>query len=607
LALDLTSTQKKVLLKRISADYAWASHDREDRASDWEDWRAQYEGEWRKLEKVAKDDDLEKYLFVPMTRRHVDRVHATLMNHFFPGAGAAKLGKVTPRGATDPQAADWLDQVLHVKLDLELRPRMIFDSAFHAALVEESGVLMAWWEDGGPRLQFLFNEHVSWDPYAAQDSEIRFFCREYWISQDELWDRYDAGEYEDIPEMPKGADEARQNKWIEHVGGPENAPQYRYKLVEYWGPVQLVDDPDLTDMHERKKHEGSKHIRAIFHDDKVVLRVREAPYADLLNNPTPYEKLPFWIGKIIARHGRTYGWSLCEMLQPLQAERNKQRNQRLQAIDIEQTGKVMFDVDRVSAKDVSKARLGGGIPVDGPIGDSIQYFQPRTSTQGMVQEEGFHEQEAEQLTGVTPMHWGQNPTGVDTATQATILTQEGNATQNSRIGTVAETLVLPVLKFFAECCKQKVSWDEVSKICGLPKWDEELAQQQGLEKPKNLAEFIQEDYDIEVEAGPSASSKAVQVRDLQNALGVLGQIAGVPEVAPTAVPAVQLVVSDLLKLLGVHKAAEMLGGGGPQPGGPAGAAPQQPGGIPNPANQRSLATQGRTATPEETPAPRRTR
>ena len=74
--------------------------------------------------------------------------------------------------------------------------------------------------------------------------------------------------------------------------------------------------------------------------------------------------------------------------------------------------------------------------------------------------------------------------------------------------------------------------------------------------PPPLHLWMNRVYDIEVKAGAAATSNSLRIRDIQYAVKVIGQIVAVqPQVATEALVAL---VQELLPLLGVHEAAQVI-------------------------------------------------
>lgn len=595
---DRNDRPTRELLNRIWQDYQWGKIERDKHTSDWEDWRKQYESEWQDLVKLQDDEDLNQWFYVPLTRKMVHRLECTCTNHFFPDPGQNTLGKVVPTRGTNPMAADMLQQVLHAKVDIELNPFWAYQQAFNGTLVEEGAVLKTWWErrddpdaPGGlinrAHLAYIPSEHVVWDPYALSLDTIQFFVQEVWLTDEELWLRRMTHGYRHIKEITEEKGES-DDEWRMSVPGPDNKTHRLHKLLEYWGPLQMVQPHILKDMHREGRHAPAVDVVATVYKNKWILRIDPNPYARFADNPTPYGKLPLWIMTGRPKRGTTYGYSTAGILRDTQRETNLMQNQRRQAVDMEMASKIFYDRTRVNAKDLYRARFGGPVPVDGPIGDVVKWFEPKTSTANMVQEKAMYERGAEELVGVYNPSFGRGEPGVGTATGMSIISQEGDAIQNTLLGMISQTGVVPVLNFFAECCLEYVEPAEVQEIIGSRR------------PPPPLKDLIGHDYRVEVAAGVSASSKQAELRNIQNATMALGQIANAaPQVA---LPAMMAVMPRYLRLLGTPEAAqlfEQIRQSGMQFQAPA--AEQTPG-MPNAQNEMAMAQQGRARQPEETPA-----
>jgi len=602
--IKLNEDEQKNLLNRVWQDYEFAKAERDKHTDDWANWRKQYDSEWVELTKTEDDEEMRQYLYVPETMKHIHRLECSLQSHFFPQPGPCKLGKVVARQKNEDalEAAEILDKALHAKVDLELNPALPLMQAFHSVLVEGVGVLKGGWDfvrglvnpetgEAGKPLRnsasvvWVPNDSVMWDPYALRLDDISYFIYEFWLSEEELWQRQAAGIYENVEKVTKGGDEAREDLWRQGTAAPGNKQRRLYKLMEFWGPMQLLTPEALDAKRLRGKHEPARDIVATVYKNKTVLRVDNNSYADLFSNATPYEKLPFWVCTGRLRNGSTYGYSMADILTDLQREVNAKRNQRILAVELEQSGKLFVDTTRVQDLDaLQKARHGGIVPVSGPPKGSVEWFEPHTSTQGIVQEEAMLERNIMHITGVTNVDMGSREQGVDTATGMTLLTQQGNVIQQTMISLVAMTGVVPPLKFFAECAKRYLTPEELQEIVG------------SLTLPPALSEVLGHDYDIEVEAGLTAASRDAQIRNIQYTIQALGQLMNAaPQMAG---PAMLVLMPELMRLLRQPEAAAKFLSLAPQEGAQSPAGQQVPG-MTGYGNEMAMAQEGRGPTQAE--------
>jgi hypothetical protein len=605
---ELGVQDEQSLLNRLKQDYDWAESERSTHKTDWENGRKRYNCEWTELTAEEDDEDIDNlWFYVPLTYNHIHRIECAARAHFFP-PGQLKLGKVRaafPRAA-DVAAAEIADAVLHTKIDIELNPVRAITDAFNAGLVEGVGVLKGGWVarqtvDANGRVQkvskatlsYLPNEHVLWDPYALTPDDIVFFIHEMWMTEDELWALQEAGIYQNVEKIGKSesADPGRDT-WRESIASPGNRPRWLYKVWEFWGPQQLLDEDRLDTLHKAGRHQTSVDVVATTIENRILLRLEENSYSRLLSNATPYEKLPFWLCIPLPERGTTFARGLCERLLPIQREVGIMRNQRRQAVDLEMTGKVFIDRNRgINIKDVTSNRYMGVVPCDGEPRSAVYDWHPQTSTGQMAQEEGIIDGDAREMTGVTNWHMGNQQPGIETATATSIITQEGNVKLDNLLQNMGDSAVVPILRFFTACVREMVTPEEVQDIIG-----SETA-------PPDLKTILK-DYRIELEAGASATSKAVQVRNIQTALQVLGQIASA---APQkALPAMDALMPRLLQLLGTPEAvsqyidSQQQGMGAGYGANPAGQG--QPA-MSNFQNDAALQMQGRAPMAEETPVP----
>ena len=575
--MRLTKKQEEALLKRLKQDYEFAKTERDTHLRYWADDRAQYEGEWVELA-LEEGEDIKQWFYVPKTRTHIHRFECSCQHHFFPG-GKARLAKVYSEStnALRPLAAKMLDEVVHAKVDITLKPIRQYLDGFNSTAVEGQGVLQMGWMNGKgqnrPTLEYVPGEHVCWDPYPLTPEKIEFVCREMWLTAEELRRRavqgtYDRDAVEEIVKL--GQSDHVDETWTSNVADPENPQWARYKIVEYWGPQHTIKGEYTTD-RRRIKRGLAPNIVATYFDDRVLLRVEQNTYANLLSHAEPLEKLPFVIMTAIPRRGSTYGYSLVRWMRDSQREINLMRNHRRLAVMQELTRKVAVDKDRCGNLDNWRdAKYCGVIPVDGNPNNVVADFAPKTSTQGIVQEEMMLDRELQDLTGITDYHMGSSGPGMQkTATGVSILTEEGNAKQDTMLANMAASGIVPVMRWMAAACIRYVKPKEVQEILG------------SRTTPPPLRAVLEEDYAIELEAGPSAASKAVRARELEYAAQTYGQIVNAaPEVA---IPALMAITQERMRLLGLGHITAMSGAQAP--------AGQNAGGQPSVAGQMGNAHQ----------------
>jgi hypothetical protein len=586
------------ILQRIRQDYDFAKAERDQHTSDWDNWRLQFDSEWSELEKEQADENLDQWLFVPKTRSQVHRVECSLLAHFFP-QGRTKLFKATPTVLQGmiPKACTMLDALLHAKVDMECGPEEAYGEAIRTALVEGQGVLKAGWTRvrGGnrPDLSHVPNQHVMWDPYALRQSDISFFIQEVWVTVDELWQRLQAGVYENVEQVIKEAsNETADDPWREGKAGPDNKERGLIKLIEFWGPQQLVPDRKIEGEHRLGKHILAQDIVATTYKDKVLLRMKPNRYAKMMKNPTPKEKLPYFLLMVLPRPGETYGDSFCDLIRDVQREINNMHNNRRLVTDLELGSKVAYDETRImDKKALRESRYAGFIPVQGPPAGALEWFHPQTSTTQMYLEEQGLDALMREVTGVTFVHQGLDPGAIGgTATGARLLTREGNVLLDTIIGNVRRTGFVPVGRFFAAAALKYTSGKELAQILG---GQEELP-------PKVLRDILQADYHVEVEAGASATSKDVELSMLMSANQSLAQVVNArPDVIA---PAMVALTARALQNMGISDIAgylyQVVAGGWEKPPAAEHVGAPRTGGW-SPENVEGP----REPTPEETPGP----
>jgi len=288
----------------------------------------------------------------------------------------------------------------------------------------------------------------------------------------------------------------------------------------------------------------------VTYENSILLRLVKNPYAPLLENPRPFEKLPFFLCTPIPKRASTYGWSLVERIRPLQREINVTRNNRRVVTDMELGSKVLYDETRgVDVEALKSARYGGLVPVQGPPAGAVQFFQPRTTTAQLLREEMVMDQDLRDLTGVTEPHLGRGPGGGvgQTATGISIVASEGDVVQQMMTTNVKLSLMLPLGRYLAACAMRFVKPKEMVALLGLPE-DGPL--------PPKLEDVLKGQYTIDLVSGVSSTSRAVRLRNLSYATQALAQVASA---APQAyLPAIAMLNAELLRTLGISDVAGYL-------------------------------------------------
>ena len=596
---------EEALLKRFSQDYEFAKADRDRNTDGWRKARDQFDGEWHDLTKLQDDENKDQWFFVPKTLMAIHRIECELTMQFF-GPGQLKLAKVSPgnREQSTGVAADILDQALHAKVDLELRPFRQYFDAWHRGLVEGTGVLKGGWETGmtagedgnvstinRPGLQAIAGEHACWDPSATTPEDIRYFCHEIWLTTEELWDRFAGGKFDNVDDVLAEAsnkDDTALDEWRVDIGGTGDRSRYMHKVVEIWGRFQLKSDEEVDKAHARGEHPQPVDVVGWFYGDKTILRLEKNQYADLAVNPKPFEKLPFWLCTPLPKTNSTRGYSLVLWLRPIQRETNLTRNQRRQAVDLEMSFKVFYDENRLTnLKALDAARYGGRVPTNGPPGQVVEAWHPQTSTGNMVQEEAMLDREFQQVSGVSATDLNApSPSDMRTATGATIAANRGGVSKETIIQNINLSSMIPSLEFFAAATIVYVSPEEIQSII------------QSFEPPPALKDVLKAQYHIELEAGMTAASKDAELQKVMAAINANAQAANAAPEA--AIPTLIMLEERMMHLLGLTDLSgywKMIAEGKGQEEEPAG---QGMTAMPNQQNQDAVAAQGRTVTPNET-------
>ena len=236
---------------------------------------------------------------------------------------------------------------------------------------------------------------------------------------------------------------------------------------------------------------------------------------------------------------------------------------------------------------LSKAKFGGLVGVNGDPRAAVHFWSPETTTQNMAEEESVMDDDLRELTGVTHYNVGGVVPGMQkTAAGVSTLTAEGNVKQEDLIQMVAETSVLPLVDWAVEGALLWVGDEEVTRIIGAS------------EKPPTWREVLGKDFTVEIEAGAPVVSRQIENQELEYLIQVM---AGVGNLFPDVVgSATVMALITIFKNMGKPELAaqfEQLIPKAPQ--GTTPPAGQGMEGLPNPQFQRQMIEQGRTPTRQE--------
>jgi len=564
--LKLTKKQETTLLNRVWADYQFGRQERRNRVESWHKWRKQYDSEWSELSAIEKDEDIDdEWFFVPKTRIHISRIKAAMQQHFFPRE-RRKLAKVLPPELSfsddAKNGAQIGDAVLHAKLDLLANPEATIVPAIEGGLVEGDGWVKFDWlrgqtRDGRmvnePRLTYLDNEDVTFDPFARRIEEVQWVVQNVRMSVDQLYEKKGTVGYKHVDEvvkLAKNPDDSDDSERLEGIvrsnrGESGNKQRNVVHLLQFWGRVQVRDDAELERLHQGGKHPEELDVFVTVYENKYILYAETNPYVSLMDNPKAFDKLPFFKCSPNPRRIGVYGDSVAEIMRPIQKEVNTMRNQRRIAVGLETNPKVFYDQSRLTDLDRwFSARYGGPVPTNGPPGDIVHQFSMQTSTGILDREESIASSDMVDVTGVTPFHLGQTQPGLArTATGVSTITAEGNVTMETMIDNVNRTLVLPLTKFAMQACIEWTSPDEVAEIL---QWEPP--------NPIILKDMLPRDFSVDVETGLTATSKNIQLQQVQAALSSITQLAQIlPEPTLLAVTELMGKMLHLLNLGDVDK------------------------------------------------------
>jgi hypothetical protein len=475
---DVSDQLQRNLLSTLRSDFQAAEQDRDALGSRWDEAEMQYESEYSEAAKAAAGDKAGDLIFVPKTKIIVNRLHVGMMQHFL-GPGASRLCDLeaaTPATSDEAETIDVLAEWLHAKLDIQLDPREVIEDVTKSALVYQHGVCQAGYNDADDTLELFWrpNRTVCWDPKATTTNDISYVCVEHWLTADELWQRKMDGLYENVEDvLSSPADDGydcKESAWTQSLGSPQSAgkdpTRWLYRVVEYWGPLHLIEAEELMEQHRRGEHTMAEDVVATFFDNRVLLRLEDNPYADFYKNPKPFEKLPFFIARALHRIGMPSGYSTVLEMRSLQRETNKLRNERRWAVDQELNRRVYFDKNRMIDKNnFMDGDYCGAVGVDGNPRNAVYDSAPHTTTQEMVREEAIVDSDLQELTGVTDYHQGINAQGMQkTATGVMQMLNRGDVSINQVYANIGQTFIEPVCKFCALALANMGDLKELKRI-----------------------------------------------------------------------------------------------------------------------------------------------
>lgn len=565
---DEVTEVERAILQRVKQDAEYAQQARATRASRWRECRRWYDSEWTQLDTTRA----ETALFVPQTRTTVARMVTAMLAAFF-GQNESRFAKATARTTEgmDPEVANIMQQVLNYHLDECMPIYTLWLEAFQCAFVDEMGPIKLTWDRqvgaeaivrNKPLAENVPLEDLLIDPFPREAQNIRFIIHWREVDLDELWDMQDRGIYRNVEKVQATLEAAgaASKDGFERTALQETHSERRTaEVFEYWGRLQLLPETLIKQLRIEGQNVPPQDVMVTTFDNKVILAgPTPNPYASLRPDLTPLEKLPFVLPVALPEKGSFWGTSVVWLMRFLQREINMIRSERRDNVILELNPRTLYN--RNSGVDIevaNRARKGGFIPTD-ELENTFREWQPGNVTQSAYREEEINRRDRQALTGVTDYNEGMNRPGMtDTATGISILTEQANLTFANYAQNLKKTGIVPFLKKLADYAIQWVEPEELKEILG------------SLSMPPPLRQMVTRRFDVSVDAGLGAASKAVETRNLEYALQTVGQIAQLaPDVAGKAL---MLIVQKLLPLLGIHDVAQQLQGGTAQGGGPPGA------------------------------------
>lgn len=543
------------LLTRLKRDWESAESVRDNMMSQITDWRSQYNSEFHEL----GSDREQRSLYVPKTYQYVQRLVAEMLQVFFGEEDQfAKIAPRLPRG-TDPMAADMMEKLFMLYWGT-MKPYTPLYGSFIASARDSTGALKLTWDKmtqngrvltNKPRLNYIPIEYVLWDPTAKYLDDIRYVIHEKQVSLGYLWQKQAENVYENVDRVSAEASDketrTRPSRFSRsYANQPADPERQLVTIREYWGQLQLLPDTELYKLREQGKNAPAQDVVCTTFEDKVMLRPPEPnPYAKIRKDPTPYEKLPFFLGHCILKDAETWGRSVVGELEALQEEINKVRNQRRQNVDLAMCTKAIADTNLDIDKDaLTDPTFTGIVDSNGNPNDGVMLFKPGNVTQGMEREEAIVDGDMQRVSGVTNPKLGVSARGRQTASEVMSLLEQSNQNIAMIPQNLMKTQIVPMCEFLCDCIVAFVEPPEVAEQLGFRV------------PPPPLSQILDREWDITVKAGMQATSKTLQVKNLQFALQIIQPMA---QFAPQVyMPIYMSLTEKLLPLLDVDSAAQLM-------------------------------------------------
>lgn len=539
------------VLERIKADAEYAKQARSEREKEWAVARKLYDGEWSELDPEMQ----ETTIFIPICKAVVNRLLTAMMLGFF---GQNRFCRVRPQTqeGPDPISAEILDRLVNHYVryrlpDFYLTMQKAFKDGFIDGNYVQKVSWKRWWHgrilaENRPDVELIPLEDMLIDPLPRSTPGIRFMI--HWMEKDmdELWELQDQGIYRDVDKLQHEVDAPTAGPAATNLQRKTQTPTQQERktagIYEYWGRLQLLPQNRLDALREGGSNFPAQDIVCtVSADYSVMLREPEPnPYADLREDLTPYEKLPFVFAGYQPEKGEYWGEGMPTMLQGIQEEINRITNERRANVLLNLHPMTLVNLGSgVSLDDARKSKNVGGFVPTNDLDNTFREYAPGNVTQAAYREQEISERRKQELSGVMD----EPPDLPETATGAEIYTQRTNA----RIGLYAQNFrevgVKELLHKLADYIIEWAEPEEVRKILGAQT------------APPPLREVIKRDFDIELEAGLEATSRVMQIRNLEHALQILPQAATVPPDTPAG-KAVRAIVAKLMPLLEVYDMPE---------------------------------------------------
>jgi len=348
-------------------------------------------------------------LYFPKINAKSKRITDSLSETYFNNDTFAKLGEYIN---TDPRIiAKWQKATDHYTEMLNLYKT--FSPIFLKAPFSLNSCVKVYWSNGQCAIDEINFDDIYYDPYAETSDDIRYIVNRIRKTKGDLLDMQKAGIYK-IP-----AKEIKDTI-------QETKPYERFELYDVY--YRAEDGWEL----------------ATVYNDSLVLRDKVK-----LKDGQPFI-WGYMLPQIKDINEETfvcaYGEAPVASMLPLQNEMNTTRNQIIDAMKQHLSPKLMIPkTSGISRVDLENPTM----PIFTSQAGQITIVPP-ANTQSALQNIELIERESSEVVGVSPQNNGTAPNRKETATQASIMANEGSVRIQGYVRTFNETFFEPIFERLAK-------------------------------------------------------------------------------------------------------------------------------------------------------------